>query len=338
MKEQQHVLDQLVLVKPQVSLWSGRRELKPHQIGLKNNVKPDLISLGSIKVIDPKKLNPMEAVKRNMERRCLEKGTRFLGGYAVPVDKFDELSEELEELKTKGRAEADYLINNYDQLLDQWIQEHPDDEVELRKIALTRDEIRCKYEFEWVAIRVTPVGGKEAAKVAEKARGLGSQMIQEIAQQAGETLKKSFEGKSQATQKIVRPFVAIREKLSSLAFVDPIIAPIVDEIDRVMEELPKAGKFSGTPFHALRGLAELLADADRLRDYAQAMANADDESDEEEDIEEPADQVVSQPPTESETNSDADVDAPEEEVVEEVDDTPEPPPAPEKPRPSSWVF
>lgn len=337
MKEQQHVLDQLVLIKPQVSLWSGRRELKPHQIGLRNNVKPDLVSLGSIKVIDPKKLNPMEATKRNMERRCAEKGTRFLGGYAVPVNKFEELSEELEELKIKGRAEADYLINNYEQLLEQWIEKHPEDEVELRKIALTRDEIRCKYEFEWVAIRVTPVGGNEAAKVAEQVRGLGSQMIQDIAQQSSEILKKSFEGRVEATQKIVRPFAAIREKLSSLAFVDPIIAPIVDEIDRVMEELPKTGKFSGTPFHALRGLAELMADADRLREYAVAMVDADDNT-EQQQLKEPACQSDHETPAASETTPDESVGDTEQEECEEVDEAPLPPPAPEKPRSSGWVF
>ena len=93
-----NILDNIAILVLSVSLWTGRKQLRQEDLKLADGSElppQKLASLGSKRVMDPAALAPFATFKRRAERTVLAVGTRFLGGYAVPVEKLDELMTQL---------------------------------------------------------------------------------------------------------------------------------------------------------------------------------------------------------------------------------------------------
>ena len=95
------VLEQLILVSlSDITSISGRRKLKREDLGNSADLPPDvLVSWGSKKIIDPQLLNPLTRKKNSAHALCLEAGIKFMGGYAIPADKVNDLIGKLNVLK-----------------------------------------------------------------------------------------------------------------------------------------------------------------------------------------------------------------------------------------------
>ena len=86
-KTAQIILDQMVLVKVDATIYGARKKLKVEDLMLVDGSKlppEDLASLGSKRLLDPDQLSVFNRLKKEAERICLRIGTRFLGGYAIP--------------------------------------------------------------------------------------------------------------------------------------------------------------------------------------------------------------------------------------------------------------
>ena len=80
---------QLVFMNTDISCWSGKKTLTPEDLGLDRTQLPpeSLVSLGDKQLVDPKALRDFTTLRSAARRECLAVGTRFMGGYAVPVAK-----------------------------------------------------------------------------------------------------------------------------------------------------------------------------------------------------------------------------------------------------------
>lgn len=339
MREQTAVLDKVILVNLDVNLWSGRTKVRPKDlVAVEGKLPPsDLASLGHKKTIDPADLRPFNALKKEMERTCLEVGTRFLGGYAIPQDQFDNVARQLNDIVTRAGDSKYKLLANYDARIEGWISKHSKWASIIRRAVAPSAVVASRIKFDWTAVRVTPAttgDGELAGGTADKAGGLGTQLFKEVAQSARETYSKSYEGKSAVGQRAIRPIKSIRKKMESLRFLDRRIGPICQEVDTVLELLPKTGNIEDGEFLALRGLVILLSDEDAMRsagtkalESAAGDSTAAEESDSLEDVGEDASQ---EKVVEAETP---------EAVVKELPVEPASEPEPkEKKAPSGWFF
>ena len=352
MREQTAVLDQVILVNLDVNLWSGRTKIRPQDlVAVEGKLPPsDLASLGHKKTIDPVELRPFNALKKEMERTCLEVGTRFLGGYAIPEDQFDAVAKKLQDVVTRAGHAKFKLLANYDSRIEGWITKHEKWASIIRRAVVPSAVVSSRIKFDWSAMRVAPAttgDGQVAGSAEAKANGLGSQLFQEVAQSARETYSKSYEGKSQVGQRAIRPVLAIRKKMESLRFIDRRIGPICKEVDAVLEMLPKTGDVANSEFLALRGLVILLSNDESMkRAGAKALgdvvddSNADTDSHDDVDVDTDQDVVV-----EVEADAEVTVEVAEVEVAEvevEVDEAPEltqPLPVKKEKAPTSgWFF
>lgn len=360
MREQTAVLDQVILVNLNVTLWSGRTKIRPQDlVAVQGKLPPeDLASLGHKKTIDPVELRPFNSLKKEMERACLEVGTRFLGGYAIPEDHFDALAAKLQNIVDRAADAKSKLLSTYDARIEGWINKHQKWGDIIRRAVVPSPVVASRIKFEWTAVRVSPAvtgDGQLAGSTEAQANGLGSQLFREVAQAARETYGKSYEGKSKVGQRAVRPIKTIRKKMESLRFLDRRIGPICKEVDAVLEKLPKTGDIEDSEFLALRGLVILLSDEDNMkRSGAKAIGDvvddsATDQTDSLDDVGDAADsvegwefetetpcEVVDAPTSESE--------APEQAAEDHAEEAPEeptqtPPPQQKKQAPSTgWFF
>lgn len=350
MREQMKVLEKVILVNLDITVWSGRTKIRPQDlVAVEGKLPPsDLASLGHKKTIDPKELSAFGSIRKEMERACLEVGTRFLGGYAIPEDQFDSLARKLTAAVEKAEGAKQKLLANYDHRIETWIARHHEWANIIRRAVVPSPVVANRIRFDWTAVRVSPAttgDGVTAGSIHAKAEGLGSQLFREVATEASTTYRRSYEGKDKVGQKALRPIKTLRKKMESLRFLDRRIGPICNEVDAVLEGLPKTGFITDSELLALRGLVILLSDEDRMKragekalgmlvedDEQQAEGNEDSESEIE------TDEPVEVPDPEPEVVQAAEVAEIEAEETP-VEETPMPLPEKKKAVPTSgWFF
>ena len=93
-------LDQLAILQIDFDIWSGQVKLDDPDIklGVGGEIPPkQLVDLGRKNVIDKAHLKPFNRLKTSARRLCLRHGMPFMNGFAVPLDRIDEISAGLEE-------------------------------------------------------------------------------------------------------------------------------------------------------------------------------------------------------------------------------------------------
>lgn len=265
-----------------IHLWSGRKKLRTADLKIRDGELPpsDLASLGSKKICDPEDLSVFEKLKRRAHRACEKVGIRFLGGYAVPEDKADDLAKELDVLNADFYREKHDFIASYNQRVQEWIMVHPGWETAIQSAITPVAEVDGQLSFAWHAFRVTEaVQDADASQSAlnsglgKTIGGLSSQLFSEVAKMADEVMDKTLMGRECVTQRALSPIRTIRGKLAGLAFLDKRVRPVIDIIDHVMQDLPGAGKIDGLALSALHGLVFLLSSEERMQRHGDMILN-----------------------------------------------------------------
>jgi len=128
-KTAQIILDQMVLVKVEATIYGARKKLKIEDLMLVDGSKlppEDLASLGSKRLLDPDQLTVFNRLKKEAERICLRIGTRFLGGYAIPSTSAPGIIAELERIALDFAAAKTEFLAGYDAAVTDWVVRHPE--------------------------------------------------------------------------------------------------------------------------------------------------------------------------------------------------------------------
>lgn len=256
------ILNQVVIIILNISLWSGRKKLRPEDLAA-NGIAVDklppqaLASLGTKRIISPEALNPFANLKREAERACLDRGVRFLGGFAIPKDSIDSVIEELREIKERFIAQKEDLLSKYDSEVAKWITENPPEWAQVIRASVESSAViaeRTSFNFAPVAID-SPKGMEENEGLEEEAGGMLNQLFHEIRVAAKQAFEATFVGRKDVTRKALRPISAMKVKLQGLAFLDPeTITETITTIDEVVGKLPKSGPIKGSDLDMLAGL------------------------------------------------------------------------------------
>ena len=257
------ITNRVTLVVLDIRIWSARKKLKAEDLNLGTGEIPpeDLVSLGSKRVCDPDLLKPFSRLKQNAERVCLNVGTRFLGGFAIPNAEVASVAATLYRLKAEFDNESGDFLREYDLALEKWISSLPEFEAPIRRAIEPVNIVGGKLHFGFQLIAVSPA--EHSGTLVEEVQGLGNGIFAEVSQMAKE-LESSFEGKDKLHRRALSTFGRIREKLACLSFIDARIQPVVDTIDDWLGRLPKTAPISGGIFNEGMGLAMLLADPSHL--------------------------------------------------------------------------
>jgi Protein of unknown function (DUF3150) len=270
------ILDQIDVVKLDITLWTSSKKLRKEDLVLATGSRlppEELAHLGTKKTIDPQNLKEFNRLKKEAERICLDKGTRFLGGFANPKSEIPRIKEELDCLAKAFYAERDNFMSNYETETKAWIQRHEDFGDAIRRAVEPAASVAAKLRFDYVVFHVSsplPVDGDLEPvddSLNRRASSLSDQLFREIAQDANDIVERSFVGKDTVTGRVLNAFRRMRNKLNSLGFLDHRCMPVVDQIDAVLTTLPKAGPYNGSAFHDLFRLGLLLSDPTKVKQH-----------------------------------------------------------------------
>ncbi|HPE73311.1 MAG TPA: DUF3150 domain-containing protein [Candidatus Competibacter sp.] len=269
--------DQLVFVNLDITCWSGKKRLTPEDLGLDHSQLPPetLVSLGDKQLVDPEALKAFGSIRSAARRRCLAVGTRFLGGYAVPVAKAPALLAELDALGQRYQDARAAFLAGYNGQLAAWTQQQPLEWQKLIQDALVPAEyVGGCLSF---AVQAVRFAAPDPAVIThdglhQALTGLSDQVFQEVRQLARETLERSFQGKTAVTRRALSPLASIRDKLDGLSFLDGRFRAVVGEIDRLMAQVPTQGPIANGVLAALTQFFSLAAQPDGLRTWAESAS------------------------------------------------------------------
>ena len=256
----QNILDNIKLIVLDTDIWTGRKSLLESDLKLKKGKElppASLASLGSKLVMDPEKLAPFHALKSAAVRAILRVGTRFLGAYAVPAEKTDEVMAEVNSIEAEFNAKKQEFMDGYQAALDYWVAANPGWENIIQSAAVSPATAAEKLKFSTQVLSIMPVAGQEQG-LEKEVNGLVGQLRQEIEIMARQTWKDSFQGKTEVTQKALRPLRGMVAKIEGLAFLEPSLADLVEGLQSTFAGLPPKGMIKGQSLAAACGILSVL--------------------------------------------------------------------------------
>ena len=278
--ETQVILDRGVLVKVEANIYGARKKLKKEDLVLADGSKlppEDLASLGSKRLLDPDKLTVFNRLKKEAERICLRVGTRFLGGFAVPVESAASITAELERIALDFAAAKTDFIAGYDAAVTDWVVRHPEFAGIIEQAVDSVEFVSTRLSFDFLVVSVglpDSLPPTDVARLESKIVSLSEQMFYEISVEANQLIEQSLLGKEQVTRNALRPIRRMRDKLDGLGFLDHRVAPVVSTIDDLLARIPNKGAIEGSILQEILATAMLLSDPDKTRRHGEGLLAA----------------------------------------------------------------
>ncbi|MDD3311527.1 DUF3150 domain-containing protein [Pseudodesulfovibrio sp.] len=274
------VLDHLMALNLDVSIWTARKKLTPADFGGAQLPPEDLASLGSKKACNPQELRIFATLKARAVNLLDRTGVRFLGGWAIPEDRADDIVAELSVIRDDFLAAKDQFLNRYDEAVRDWISLHPGWERLISASTVSADYVRSHIGFKWQMFKLLPPAGDAVHQgLHEEVQDLGGTLFGEVAKAATDTWHRCFEGKDKVTHKALSPLRSIHAKLAGLSFVEPRVMPVVDLLETAFNRMPRRGHIEGSALLLLQGVVSLLRDPATLVAHGQKILEGQDASD-----------------------------------------------------------
>ncbi len=262
------MLENLYLIHLDVRIWSGRRKLRPEDLhGIRLPEGTDKVaSLGSKKVISPEELRIFSRLKNRAERACREVGVRFLGGVAVPKERFQEALVPIQKAKAQFNEETGKFLARYEQACDEWVRANPEWAEVLDRARVPKNYVSNALEFSYQVFQAQAVGGLDEESGSEFAKTVDSlpeQLFCEIATDA-QVLWERIASKEKVTQRAVAVVRRLHRKLQGLAMLDAGIGKSADWVGQGLDALPKTHLVAGNDLRAFCALVLVMQDKDAL--------------------------------------------------------------------------
>jgi Protein of unknown function (DUF3150) len=277
MTQTQLILDQVVLIKVDTTIYGARKKLNKEDLVLADGSKlppEDLASLGSKRLLDPERLSVFNRLKKEAERICLRVGTRFLGGFIVPVSAAAQVTAELDRISGDFAQARTEFLDGYDAAVQDWMVKHPEFASIIEKAIDSVALVATRLAFDYLVVSVAlpeQMPKQEVERLESKIGSLSEQMFHEIAVDANLLVEQSLLGKEQVTRNALRPIKRIRDKLDGLSFLDHRVAPVVVTIDELLGKIPNRGSIEGSLLQEILATAMLLADPDKTRRHGEGL-------------------------------------------------------------------
>jgi len=254
------VIGKIALMHLDISSFHGTTRTPFEGVGEKD----ELYTPGALRLLDPKKLKWAPTRRAQAVRACLSVGTRFLGGYAIPEEKFKTLQAELKVVSDGYYKERQEFLDNLGTSVTDWANAHEDKKEEiLRKRpdhAYVSRQLRCNVS----AFRVSPEELEHGLVdgIESEVGSMSWNIACEVAQEVKDGWRPTGDASSQRIRTGLLRRIAV--KAEGLSFISPKIERICTLIKQIDDTLPKEGPIIGRDFLALEGLMRLLGDPRKL--------------------------------------------------------------------------
>ena len=265
------VADKMLVIAPDIRIWSARTKMQPEDYGVdRDNLPPDdLATLGVKKLCPQEKLRPFAMYKSRVTSLLSRHGIPFLpGSWLISADAAGAINKALSQIQAEFNHARDTFMAEYDATCKAWVAQHPDHSAMLQNSLASPDYVRSRISFGWkaFALRMT-----RNSNIKDELVNLGNSVFEDIGKEARVVFREVFEGRETVTQRALSPIRQLGEKLRGLAFVHPQVAQAVYLTQACLESLPAKGNIEGANLGSVMALLALLSDPAVLEDATLRM-------------------------------------------------------------------
>lgn len=258
---------------PDIGATSGRITLKEAETLVDGSkVTSKAVRNGDLEVFPAKELQVFNSIRVAVKRLLGQYAVEVGGMYLCPIAKLDMVISGIEEQKSKFQNELANLGNRYEAILAEHRKSNPEIAHLIQRHRLEWQAFQNPFRFRMnPVLAVSPLFGNSD----ELAQSAAQSLWEEIAAEARTQHRTSFFGQERVSQKGVKAFRRLRDKLVNLSFLHHGIDSVVDWFDEVFETLPKAGYVENGDFHRLACFISVIADETNLRMMADGKYKID---------------------------------------------------------------
>ena len=239
------VIDKMIMIQVNIQCWGGRKKLEPGDI----NYNPEeFIDLGNKRLVPQKRLNGFEKIKKRVERYLCSRGIKFMGGYAIPEDSVDDVTQKLSEFGDEFNAMVNEFVTHFREYVQEQVQSYPEWEDRLERAA---DEVHPtlggRFRFGYTAYKLRPPQEEDAEINNQFVSDddVEAQAIREVSQEAADIVTK-VAGKEELKLSSLSPIKRLKGKMQSLTAVNPeLFGGAVKLTDLALGEMPTQGAIAG---------------------------------------------------------------------------------------------
>jgi len=271
------ILDNLLALNLNISIWSARKKLTMEDFGNMELPPEELATLGSKRIAPPESLRVFGTLKARAFNFLDRHGVRFMSGWAIPEKKAAEVVSELRAVRDEFQTAKTRFLTEYDTTIQDWVAKHAEWGSIIAGSVDSSDYVRSRMDFKWQMYKVAPLTVHENneavlhAGLAEEVENLGSTLFSEVSRTADEIWNRVYAGKTEVTHKALSPLRTLHNKLMGLSFVEPHVVPVADIVRMAMKRVPKKGNIIGDDLLTLQGVVCLLRDTKALLQHAEKV-------------------------------------------------------------------
>jgi len=267
LKNDIHILNNMIAVVLDVSIWTARKKITPEDFGLNGKSLPpeELASLGSKRIAPQESLRIFGTLKSRAVSILDKVGVRFIGGWLIPEAKIVNVYTELDSVSAEFEWAKGSFMQSYQSVIDEWLGKYSNWRSMLEQAIEAPESVASKLTFSYHTFRIITDG---STNLQSKTQTVASAVFDDVAKQANDIWNNVLKGRSSVTHKALSPLKALEAKLEGLTFVEPHIQPVAALIHSLLGALPKRGNITGVSLASLQGVVCLMRDKEELIKHA----------------------------------------------------------------------
>lgn len=214
---------------------------------------------------DPTALRPLTRKKQEATRICRNYGTKVetLNAWAVPVERTQELLDQLAKIASEWTGLADELARSMKARVDAWAAQNPSESAAIRELAPSGKEVRETTRFIYTSFRLRAEDVDDNGCLESDLGGLAGQTLHEFAVALRDASLDKASG-DQYTQGVKEVLGRLATKAESLAFLDPRIAEVASVLDSTIGMLPSSGLICNAHAVLVKSVVDQMLDPRKL--------------------------------------------------------------------------
>ena len=214
-------------------IWSGRKKISPEDLGIDPTSLPpeELVSLGSKKLIDPKKISKFSSFKTRIDNYLLQHGTSFLSGYLIPDTSLNVVEKKLEEFQKEHEAEKESFLLHATDYFNEWLDKNKEFSHILAGFIPSINELEGKFHLSIKSFKIDMVSCNE-----ELQETITSQILEEVAKEAN-GLYRSVGNKDRIKRTVLKTVQKIINKIANLSFDDNNLQNLSSQLQLWMDSI-----------------------------------------------------------------------------------------------------
>ncbi|GAA5138517.1 DUF3150 domain-containing protein [Thalassotalea piscium] len=274
-EQNQSLLEGCCLIGSHIRSSSGERTLPNAQVQVDGqHVSSNHVKGSKIQWFPRKKLSITSKYTQRLSRLFSSVGVRYGDMTIVPKEKLDELQPKIEEIKQNWEEDVNDLVNNFDAIMQDYIDDNPNIAELIKKYALDKEAFHRSFQLTYLKpLAIQPLFEDD---VKEMESTVALTLWEEVAKEGQNIYKTSwFKDKrpvNRVSQAVRNPLKRLMNKMLSLGFLDEGVKEITRTFREVFKQLPSNGYIEGHDFQQLTDFIHVVSDINKLRLHAEGAS------------------------------------------------------------------